>query len=81
MKTKTHREHEEIITTTGRDFRCLFRREIDGYRVTCTDVPEMTAFGDTLDEARANARSEIGELIEAETRVRAWISAVQPEWW
>lgn len=36
MNTTIRHEHEEYVTAAGRDFRCLFRREIDGgYRVTC----------------------------------------------
>jgi len=65
MNTKVIHEHEEIITAAGRDYRCLFRREVDsGYRVTCAELPPVLAFGETLDEARANAREEIEAWIE-----------------
>ena len=60
MNTKAHHQHEEDIIMAGRDYRCLFRREIDGgYRVTCAALPPVLAFGDTLDDARANVREEI----------------------
>ena len=68
MNTKTIHEHEEIITIAGREYRCLFRREVDhGYRVTCTDLPPLLAFGDTLEEARTAAQEEI----------EAWIGAAE----
>ena len=68
MNNKTVHEHEEIITTAGREYRCLFRREIDrGYRVTCADLPPLLAFGDTLEEARTAAQEEI----------EAWVGAAE----
>ena len=61
MNPRTHHQHEENIAVAGRDYPCLFRREVDsGYRVTCADLPPVLAFGETLDEARANAREETG---------------------
>ena len=70
MNQKTHHQHEEDITVAGRAYRCLFRREVDsGYRVTCADPPPVLAFGETLEEARANAREEIEAWVEtAEVR-------------
>ncbi len=65
MNIKTIHEHEEVITAAGREYRCLFRREVDsGYRVTCADLPPVLAFGETLEEARANAREEIEAWVE-----------------
>jgi predicted RNase H-like HicB family nuclease len=65
MNSKTHHQHQEDITVAGRDYRCLFRREIDGgYRVTCAELPPVLAFGETLDETRANAREEIEAWVE-----------------
>ena len=65
MSTKTIHEHEEIITTVGREYRCLFRREVDhGYRVTCTDLPPLLAFGETLEEARTATQEEIEAWVE-----------------
>jgi predicted RNase H-like HicB family nuclease len=65
MNTKTIHEHEEIVTAAGHSYRCLFRREVDsGYRVTCADLPPVLAFGETLDEARANTREEIEAWVE-----------------
>ncbi len=69
MNTRTHHQHKEDIAVAGRAYRCLFRREVDsGYRVTCTDLPPMLAFGETLDEARANAREEIEAWIDEGNR-------------
>jgi predicted RNase H-like HicB family nuclease len=71
MNTRTHHQHEEDIAVAGRDYRCLFRREVDsGYRVICAALPPMLAFGETLDEARANAREEIEAWIDGEERAR-----------
>ena len=65
MNPRTHHQHEEILTAAGREYQCLFRREVDsGYRVTCAKLPPVLAFGETLDEARANAREEIEAWIE-----------------
>ena len=65
MNTKTQHHHEENIAVAGRDYRCLFHREVDsGYRVTCVALPPVLAFGETLDEARANAREEIEAWVE-----------------
>jgi predicted RNase H-like HicB family nuclease len=59
MNTTRH-EHEEVIATGGREFACLFRRDAaGGYLVTCRTLPPVLAFGETLDEARDNARAEI----------------------
>ena len=70
MDQRTHHQHEEDIAVAGREYRCLFRREVDsGYRVTCADLPPVLAFSETLDEARANAREEIEAWVEtAEVR-------------
>ena len=70
MNPRPHHQHEENIAVAGREYRCLFRREVDsGYRVTCADLPPVLAFGETLDEARANAREEIEAWVEtAEVR-------------
>jgi predicted RNase H-like HicB family nuclease len=65
MNPRTQHQHGEILTVAGREYRCLFRREVDsGYRVTCVDVPPLLAFGETLEEARANAHEEIEVWIE-----------------
>jgi predicted RNase H-like HicB family nuclease len=65
MNTRNHHQHEETLTAAGREYRCLFRREVDsGYRVTCAELPPVLAFGETLDEARANAREEIEAWVE-----------------
>ena len=55
---------------SGRDYRCLFRREVDsGYRVSCAELPPVLAFGETLDEARIATQEEIEAWVEtAEVR-------------
>jgi predicted RNase H-like HicB family nuclease len=69
MNTKTQHQHEEDIAVAGRAYRCLFRREVDsGYRLTCAELPPLLVFGETLDEARANAREEIEAWIDEEDR-------------
>jgi predicted RNase H-like HicB family nuclease len=71
MNIKTHHQHEEDIAVAGREYRCLFRREVDSsYRVTCTEMPPLLAFGETLEEARIAAHEEIEAWVEAE-EVRA----------
>jgi len=65
MNPRPHHQHEDDLIVAGREYRCLFRREVDnGYRVTCAVLPPVLAFGDTLEEARANARDEIEAWIE-----------------
>ena len=70
MNQRTHHQHEEIITAAGREYRCLFRREVDsGYRVTCAELPPVLAFGETLEEARMATQEEIEAWVEtAEVR-------------
>lgn len=65
MNPRTHHQHEEDIAVAGREYRCLFRREVDsGYRVTCADLPPVLAFGETLEEARTATQEEIEAWIE-----------------
>jgi predicted RNase H-like HicB family nuclease len=65
MNPRTHHQHEEIIIAAGRDYRCVFRREVDsGYRVTCAELPPMLAFGETLEEARTATQEEIEAWVE-----------------
>jgi predicted RNase H-like HicB family nuclease len=70
MNPRTHYQHEEDIAVAGRNYRCLFRREVDSsYRVTCAELPPMLAFGETLEEARTATQEEIEAWIEtAEVR-------------
>jgi predicted RNase H-like HicB family nuclease len=70
MNPTTHHQHEEDVAVAGRKYRCLFRREVDSsYRVTCAELPPVLAFGETLEEARAEAREEIEAWVEtAEVR-------------
>jgi predicted RNase H-like HicB family nuclease len=81
MNMRTHHQHEEDIAVAGRNYRCLFRREVDSvYRVTCADLPPMLAFGETLDEARANACEEIEAWIDEEDR-RCDLASVDRQRW
>ena len=65
MNPRTHHQHEEDIAVAGRDYRCLFRREVDsGYRVTCAELPPVLAFGETLEEARTATQEEIEAWVE-----------------
>ena len=65
MDPTTHHQHEEIIIAAGREYRCLFRREVDsGYRVTCAELPSVLAFGETPEEARAATQEEIEAWVE-----------------
>ena len=66
MNNKIAHEHEEIITAADREYRCLFRREVDrGYRVTCADLLPLLAFGETLEEACTATQEEIEAWVEA----------------
>ena len=65
MNTRSHHQHEETITAAGREYRCLFRREVDsGYRVTCAELPPVLAFGETLEEARTATQEESEAWVE-----------------
>lgn len=70
MDPRTSHPHEEIVIAAGREYRCLFRREVDsGYRVTCAELPPVLAFGETLEEARTATQEEIEAWVEtAEVR-------------
>jgi predicted RNase H-like HicB family nuclease len=70
MNTRTQHQHEEDIAVAGRNYRRLFRREIDSsYRVTCAELPPVLAFGETLEEARIATQEEIEAWVEmAEAR-------------
>jgi predicted RNase H-like HicB family nuclease len=71
MNIETHHQHEENVVVAGREYRCLFHRQVDrGYRVTCADLPPVLAFGETLEEARTATQEEIEAWAEA-AEVRA----------
>lgn len=75
MKAKLCRKHEENITAASRDYLCLFRPDAaGGYLVTCPELPPMIAFGETLDEARTNARDDIEAWLDVVDRSRDWQS-------
>jgi predicted RNase H-like HicB family nuclease len=67
MNPRTQHQHEEVIAVSGRNYRCLFRREVDsGYRVTCAELPPVLAFGETLEEARMATHEEIEAWVETQ---------------
>lgn len=46
-------------------YRCLFRPEPEGgYTVTCPKLAPVVTYGETLEEARANAREAIELVLE-----------------
>ncbi len=61
MTQNTHHERYEYVAVGAFwDFLCRFCRIAGGgYQVTSSEVPGMLAFGDTLAEARENAREEL----------------------
>ena len=62
----TQHEHAEFITANGRDYLCIFRRDgSGGYGVTCPELPPMAGFGETFQQARANAAEEIAAWLDA----------------
>jgi predicted RNase H-like HicB family nuclease len=66
MNQEIYHQHEENVVVASREYRCLFRREVDsGYRVTCADLPPVLAFGETLEEARTATQEEIEAWVEA----------------
>jgi predicted RNase H-like HicB family nuclease len=55
----------EGVTEVARGYRCRFRPEPEGgYTVTCPKLPPVVTYGETLEEARANAREAIELVIE-----------------
>lgn len=71
MATKAPKEHEEILAADGRNFTCLFRPDAaGGYLVTCEEMPPMIAYGETLEDARAEAEQELTGWIDACESIR-----------
>ena len=59
QKLKTTKR-QEVRIAAGTKYACHFEREAEGgYTVTCPAVPAVAAYGDTLEDARANAREAI----------------------
>lgn len=55
----------ETITTLDLQYLCTFRPEPDGgFTVRCPAFPEIVSFGETMDEARRNAREAIELCLE-----------------
>jgi antitoxin HicB len=58
-------ERDEHIATTNAQYLCTFRpAEEGGYSVRCAAFPGLISEGDTLDEARRNAREALELCIE-----------------
>jgi predicted RNase H-like HicB family nuclease len=78
MKKQPSDHQEEISTTTGTKYVCYLSREQDGgYVVSSPGVPPpLSAFGETLDEARANAREDIEAWETEAERLRAHCHAL-----
>jgi len=65
MNMKTTTIHEETVIAAGREYLCEFRRQRHGgYLVTCRMFLPLSAYGETLEEARAKAREGIEAWIE-----------------
>ena len=65
-------KRKESIKTVNAQYFCTFRPEPEGgYTVTCPALPPVVTYGETFDEARANAREAITlclEVLQAEGR-------------
>ena len=58
-------KQSETITTMHAQYVCTFRPDPDGgYQVRCPAFPGLITFGETLEEARANAREALELCIE-----------------
>ena len=56
---------EEEITTLETAYVCHFQPEPEGgYTVTCPSLPAVVTYGETLEEARVNAREAIELVLE-----------------
>jgi len=70
QKQKSTKRHE-IQIAAGTKYACHLEREAEGgYTVTCPALPAVVAYGDTLEEARANAREAIEAWNEEGDRLR-----------
>ncbi len=77
MKNRTPARHEDIATTAGTKYVCYFSPEPDGgYLVPSPGGPSLSAYGDTVAEARANAREEIQAWEEEAGRLRDHFGAI-----
>jgi predicted RNase H-like HicB family nuclease len=78
MNSREH--HYEYIAIDDREYRCRFEPETDaGYQVTSLDMPPLLAFGDTLEDARANIREELLTYAGADERYDPHL-ALRAEW-
>ena len=58
-------KRKEAVAATEIAYLCHFQPEPEGgYTVTCPALPPVVTYGDTLDEARANAREAIALCLE-----------------
>ncbi len=58
--------HKEPITTHEYTYTVVFAPEPEGgYTVTCPALPGLVSFGETMDEARANAAEAVEGYLES----------------
>ena len=77
MRRHPSSKREEIATGAGTKYACYFERSPGGgYTVACPALPAVAACGDTLTEARANAREAIEEWNDEIGRLHARFWAV-----
>ena len=59
-------KRREAVTSAEYAYNALFQPEPEGgYTVTCTALPGLVSYGETLDEARAMAVEAIEAYLEA----------------
>jgi len=65
MNRKTLSVHTQTVIAAGRRYLCEFRPQPHGgYLVTCRTFLPLSAYGETLEQARAKAREGIEAWIE-----------------
>jgi len=77
MQKQKSTKRQEIQIAAGTKYACHLEREAEGgYTVTCPALPEVATYGDTLEEARANAREAIEGWNDEAERLRAHYRAI-----
>jgi predicted RNase H-like HicB family nuclease len=65
MDIKSSSTYEETVIAAGKEYVCQFHlQRRGGYLVTCRKFLPLAAYGDTLVQARAEARQGIEAWIE-----------------
>jgi predicted RNase H-like HicB family nuclease len=68
----TNMNRTETIGAPAAQYECTFRPDAEGgYQVRCAAFPGLVTFGDTLEEARANAREALELCLEV-YREKGW---------